>query len=260
MSQTDWRPSEIQLDRIAYRRQRTVRSATISAVSTLVLGTIVIVAVTRSPGWPRVKETYFDVSYGWQVLPGIAKGLWLNIRIMVVCEIFILIFAMMLAVARTLRGPVFFPIRAAATVYVDLFRGLPQLVVLLGCGFGIPALQLQGLPTSTTFWGAVALILTYSAYVAEVLRAGHGVGPSEPARGRPLARALARAVVALRRDPARRTPRHPGPAQRPRVAAEGHQPGLDPRRRRGDPDGADRHRQDVQLHAVRGRRRCCSCC
>ena len=106
---------------------------------------------------------------------------------MVVCEFFILIFAMILAVARTLRGPVFFPIRAAATVYVDLFRGLPQLVVLLGCGFGIPALQLQGLPTSTTFWGAVALILTYSAYVAEVLRAGmESVHPSQRAAARSL--------------------------------------------------------------------------
>jgi polar amino acid transport system permease protein len=187
VSQTGWRPSTTQLDRIAYRRQRTVRSVTISAVSTIVLGAIVIFAVTHSPGWPRVKSTYFDVHYGWSVLPDIAKGLWLNVRIMVVCEVFILAFAMLLAIARTLRGPVFFPIRAAATIYVDLFRGLPQLVVLLACGFGIPALQLQGLPISTTFWGGVALILTYSAYVAEVLRAGmESVHPSQRAAARSL--------------------------------------------------------------------------
>jgi polar amino acid transport system permease protein len=187
VSQTDWRPSATQLDRIAYRRQRTVRSVTISAVSTILVGAIVILAVTHSPGWPRVKATYFDVHYGWQVLPDIAKGLWLNVRIMVVCEVFILAFGLLLAIARSLRGPVFFPIRAAATAYTDLFRGLPQLIVILACGFGIPALRLQGVPSSTTFWGAVALVLTYSAYVAEVLRAGmESVHPSQRAAARSL--------------------------------------------------------------------------
>jgi polar amino acid transport system permease protein len=184
---TDWQPSATQIDRIAYRRKRTVRSVTVSAVSTIVVAVVLVVAVTHSPGWPRVRATYFDLHYGWSVLPGIAKGLWLNIRIMVVCEVVILVLAMVLAVARTLPGPVFFPIRAAATAYVDLFRGLPLLVVLLGCGFGIPALQLQGLPTSTTFWGATALVITYTAYVAEVLRAGmESVHPSQRAAARSL--------------------------------------------------------------------------
>jgi polar amino acid transport system permease protein len=187
MSQADWQPSTTQRDRTAYRRQRTVRSVTISALSTIVIGAVVIFGITHTPGWPRVKATYFDWSYGWSVLPDIAKGLWLNVRIMVVAEVFILAFAMVLAIARSLRGPVFFPIRAAATVYVDLFRGLPQLVVILACGFGIPALQLQGVPSSTTFWGGAALILTYSAYVAEVLRAGmESVHPSQRAAARSL--------------------------------------------------------------------------
>jgi polar amino acid transport system permease protein len=187
VSRTDWQPSVTQVERIAYRRKRTVRSATISAISTIVLAAVLVLAITHSPGWPRVKSTYFDVHYGWSVLPGIARGLWLNIRIMVVCEVAILVLAMLLAIARTLQGPVFFPIRAAATAYVDLFRGLPLLVVLLGCGFGIPALQLRGLPLSTTFWGAVALVITYTAYVAEVLRAGmESVHPSQRAAARSL--------------------------------------------------------------------------
>ncbi len=182
-----WQPSAVQQERIAYRRKRTVRSATISAVSTLVLAAVIIIVVTRTPGWPRVKETYFDVHYGWSVLPDVAKGLWLNVRITVVCAVVILTLGMLLAVARTLQGPVFFPVRAFATAYVDLFRGLPLILVLLLCGFGIPALQLGGLPISVTFWGPVALILTYTAYVAEVLRAGmESVHPSQRAAARSL--------------------------------------------------------------------------
>jgi polar amino acid transport system permease protein len=72
-----------------------------------------------------VQQTFFDASYGWQMLPEIAQGLWLNVRLMVVCEIGILILAMIVALVRSLRGPVFFPLRAAATIYADLFRGLP---------------------------------------------------------------------------------------------------------------------------------------
>ena len=182
-----WQPSTIQQERIAYRRSRTVRSATISAISTVLLVAIVVIAVTRTPGWPRVKESFFDVRYGWEVLPDIARGLWLNIQVMVVAEIAILILAMVLASLRTLRGPVFFPVRAAATAYVDIFRGLPLLIVILLCGFGIPALGLQGVTISARFWGTVALVLTYTAYVAEVLRAGmESVHPSQRAAARSL--------------------------------------------------------------------------
>ena len=88
---------------------------------------------------------------------------------------------------RTLRGPVFFPLRAFATGYVDLFRGLPLILVLLLLGFGMPALELQGTPTSVLFWGGTALVLSYSAYVAEVLRAGiESVHPSQRAAARSL--------------------------------------------------------------------------
>jgi polar amino acid transport system permease protein len=187
MSQPEWRPSAIEQIRIAHRRKRNARSATISAVSTVVVVAVLAFAITRTPGWPRVQQTYFALHYGWSVTPQVLKGLWLNVRIMVVCEVFILVFGLLLASARTLRGPVFFPIRAAATAYVDIFRGLPLILVILMCGFGVPALGLTGLTNSVLVWGCVALILTYTAYVAEVLRAGmESVHPSQRAASRSL--------------------------------------------------------------------------
>ncbi len=158
-----------------------------ATVSTAVLGAIFVLLLTNAPGWPRLRDTFFDVPYGWQVLPEIAQGLWLNLRLMVVCEIAILILALGVALIRTLRGPVFFPLRAAATVYVDLFRGLPLILVLLLLGFGMPSLRIGWLPSSALFWGCVSLILVYGAYVAEVLRAGiNSVHPSQRAAARSL--------------------------------------------------------------------------
>jgi polar amino acid transport system permease protein len=180
-------PSARQLDRLAYRRQRAARSAIIGLVSTVVVLVVVCVGLVNSPGWPRVKASFLDWDVAKASLPDILVGLWLNIRVMVVCAVFILIIGMALAVMRTLRGPVFFPLRAFATVYVDLFRGLPLLLVLLIVGFGVPGLRLQGLPSSVIFYGGLALVLTYSSYVAEVFRAGiESVHPSQLAAGRGL--------------------------------------------------------------------------
>ena len=182
-----WQPSLRQQERIAFRRKQSRRSVLIAAVSTIVLVVVLVVALTSSPGWPRVRSTYLDLNLGWDAFPDVLRGLWLNVRIMVVCEIFVLMFGLLLASARTLRGPVFFPVRAFATAYVDIFRGLPLILVILLCGFGVPALQLSGLTTSVLFWGCVALILTYTAYVAEVLRAGmESVHPSQRSAARSL--------------------------------------------------------------------------
>jgi polar amino acid transport system permease protein len=181
------RPSQQALERIAFRRKRTVRSVLVSLISTLVVVGVAVGGVVTSPGWPRVQSSFFD----WQVakasFPSVLQGLWLNVRVMVVCAAFILVIGMALAVMRTLRGPVFFPLRALATAYVDLFRGLPLLLVLLLVGFGVPGLRLQGLPASVVVYGGVALVLTYSSYVAEVFRAGiESVHPSQQAAARGL--------------------------------------------------------------------------
>jgi polar amino acid transport system permease protein len=182
-----WQPSEVQRERNAWRRRRALRSALIAALSTVVLVGALGFAIVSSPGWERVSETYFDWDKAVDSFPAVLAGLWLNIRVMLVCAVLILALSLTIAVMRTLRGPVFFPLRMLGTVYVDVFRGLPLLLVLFLLGFGGPALRLQGLPTSVLFWGCAALVLSYSAYVAEVFRAGiESVHPSQRLAGRAL--------------------------------------------------------------------------
>ena len=183
----DWQPSAIALQRKAFRRRRGQRSVLLAIVSTVVVIAVLALLLVNAPGWPRLRSTFFDVGYGWEVLPEIAAGLWLNLRLMVVCEILILVLALGIALIRSLRGPVFFPLRAAATVYVDIFRGLPLILVLLLLGFGMPSLRLDWVPSSALFWGCASLVLVYGAYVAEVLRAGiNSVHPSQRAASRSL--------------------------------------------------------------------------
>lgn len=159
----------------------------LAALSTLALVGVVGAVIVSSPGWPRVHETFFDLGRAREALPAVLSGLWLNIRVMLVCAVLIGIIGLGVAVLRTTRGAVTFPLRLMATAYVDLFRGLPLLLVLFLLGFGAPALRLSGLPSSALFWGACALVLTYSAYVAEVFRAGlESVHPSQRAAARSL--------------------------------------------------------------------------
>ena len=175
------------IDRVAYRQSRARRSTLIALVSTVVFAAVLLFAVTSSPGWPRVRDSFFNLRIGWDSLPALLDGLWLNIRVLVVCQVLILIFGLGLAAVRTLRGPVWFPLRALATGYVDLFRGLPLLICLYLVGFGLPGLRLSGMPTSPVLLGGLALVLIYSAYVAEVFRAGiESVHPSQLAAAKSL--------------------------------------------------------------------------
>ncbi len=174
-------------ERLAYRRSRTRRSTLIAMASTLVFATVVAFATMSSPGWPRVKDSFFNVRIGWDSLPALLEGLWLNIRVLIVCQVLILIVGLALAAARTLRGPVWFPVRALATGYVDLFRGMPLLILLYLVGFGLPGLRLSGVPNNPVLLGGLALVLVYSAYVAEVFRAGiESVHPSQLAAAKSL--------------------------------------------------------------------------
>ena len=175
------------IDRVAYRQSRARRSTLIALLSTVVFAAVLLLAVTSSPGWPRVRESFFNLRVGWESLPALLEGLWLNIRVLVVCQVLVLIFGLGLAAARTLRGPVWFPVRALAIGYVDLFRGLPLLICLYLVGFGLPGLRLSGVPTSPVVLGGLALVLIYSAYVAEVFRAGiESVHPSQLAAAKSL--------------------------------------------------------------------------
>ncbi|WP_374223883.1 ABC transporter permease subunit, partial [Streptomyces sp. ISL-11] len=161
-------PSARRLERERFKRARARRATAVAALSTLVTGTVLFVAVISSPGWPRTRETFFNGHYAREALPKVLDGLWLNLRLLVVCGAAVLVLGLLIAVARTLRGPVFFPLRALATAYTDFFRGLPLVICLLMVVFGVPALRLQGVTTDPVLLGGTALVLTYSAYVAEV--------------------------------------------------------------------------------------------
>jgi polar amino acid transport system permease protein len=179
--------SAIERDRQAYRRTQARRSTAIAAISTVVFAGALFFAVTRSPGWPRVRQQFFNLEIARESLPRILEGLWLNIRVLVVAEVLILIVGLAVAVTRTLRGPIFVPLRALAAGYTDLFRGIPLIILLYLIGFGVPGLRLQGVPTSVVVLGTTAMVLTYSAYVAEVFRAGiDSVHPSQRAAARSL--------------------------------------------------------------------------
>jgi polar amino acid transport system permease protein len=158
--------------------------ATVSSI--LVLGALAAVVVT-SPGWPVVQETFFDRAYGREVLPAVFEGLLLNIRLTIIGTVCIAILGLSLALARTSTAPALAPLRILATTYVDLFRGVPTLLVILLIGFGVPALGLSGVTSSVVILGTTAIVLTYSAYVSEVLRSGIlSVHPSQSAAARSL--------------------------------------------------------------------------
>ncbi len=179
-------PSTRQLERIAYRRRQAVRSVLLAAASTAVVGTLLAVGITGAPGWDRVKQSFFDLDAAGRHLPAILDGLWLNLKLLVVCASLALALGLLIAVLRTLRGPVFFPVRALATGYTYSFRGLPLIIVIYLFAFGIPGLRLQGTP-DVLWLGAAAIIVTYGAYLAEVFRAGiESVHPSQIAAARSL--------------------------------------------------------------------------
>ncbi len=168
-------------------RAEGARGVAIATISTLVVVTVVVVAILHSPNWPAVKQAFFDGEEFRRTFPDILHAFARNIAWFLLCEPIILVLALVLAILRSLPGPVFFPLRALATVYVDAFRGIPTILVIYLLGFGVPALQLPGVPTSAVFWGLVGLVLSYSAYVAEVYRAGiDSVHPSQTAAARSL--------------------------------------------------------------------------
>ncbi|UOQ89757.1 amino acid ABC transporter permease [Agromyces endophyticus] len=183
---TAWQPSELELDRRRFRRRQTRRSVLLSAISTVVFAVLIAWALIGSPGWEAVRQSFFDLDVAIASFPRILDGLWLNIQVLVAASIGVVLFALLLATMRTLRGPVFFPLRALAAGYTDLFRGVPLLIVLYLVGYGVPGLDFfPRVPVAV--WGTIALILTYSAYVAEVFRAGiEAVHPSQRLAARAL--------------------------------------------------------------------------
>lgn len=183
---TEYRPSELERRRQAYRRRQTAVSVAVAAVSTAVVGVLLYLAVTGAPGWDRVRATFLDPEVARDAFPDVLRGLWLNIRLLFFCALGALALGLGIALLRTLRPAVFFPLRALATSYTYVFRGAPLIIVLYLLTFGVPGLRLAGTP-SVLVLGGVALVVTYGAYLAEVFRAGiESVHPSQRAAARSL--------------------------------------------------------------------------
>jgi len=185
--QQAWSPSSRELERRNARRQISRKQFTIAGISSvLVLGALYTLIIT-SPGWQVVKETFFDLDYGRDVLPTVLRGLVVNIQLSFIGGFFIAVIALALALIRTTKSPALTPFRFLATAYVDIFRGAPLLLIILLVGFGVPALRIAGLTSNVIVLGTVAVVLTYSAYVAEVIRSGiMSIHPSQRAAARSL--------------------------------------------------------------------------
>jgi polar amino acid transport system permease protein len=169
---TPWSPSAREREREIYRKNLQARKRVIALISTvLVLGTFSAILLT-SPGWDSVKVTFFDLDYGREVFPTVIRGLVVNIQLTLIGGVAIGIIALALALLKTTKSPALTPFRFIATAYIDIFRGAPLILIILLVGFGVPALRIQGLTNNVIVLGTIAVVLTYSAYVAEVIRSG----------------------------------------------------------------------------------------
>ena len=182
-----WLPSPRELIRQERRKKIAQRKYLIAGFSTIVVLAGLIALVITSPGWEIVKKTFFDIEYGREVFPTVIKGIFLNIKLTIIGSFCIGAIALLLAILRTTRSAALTPFRLLATAYVDVFRGIPLLLVIFLIGFGVPALGLKGLTSNVTILGTAAVVITYSAYVAEVIRSGIlSIHPSQRAAARSL--------------------------------------------------------------------------
>jgi polar amino acid transport system permease protein len=175
-----WSPSDRERERRDVRRRLRARQTLIAVVVTVVVFALAGLGIVSSPGWPRVHETFFNGFHARKSFDAVLHGFWVNVKLFMICEPVILVLALAVALARSSRTPWLLPLRLVAVVYTDVFRGVPTILLVILLAFGMPALQLQGIPNSPYFWSGVALVLAYGAYVAEVFRAGiDSIHPSQ---------------------------------------------------------------------------------
>lgn len=178
--------SEVERERERYRAEQRRRSVLTSIGSSVGLVAIIVVTLKLSPGWPRVKESFFSPEYFAQAWPQVVDGLMLNIKVLCVAVVGVAILGTLLALIRVTTSPVMFPLRVLVRLYTTIMRGIPMLVVLYLIGFGIPGLGIFGRIDKSVL-GTIAVVMSYSAYIAEVLRAGfQDVHPSQRASARSL--------------------------------------------------------------------------
>ena len=163
------------------------RAALIATVSTVVFLVVAGLLIVNSPNWPEVRDQFFNPEAFRESWPDVLHGFWTDIKMFVIAVIAIPALALVLAVARSFRGPAFFPLKALAIGFIDVMRGIPMILLILLLGFGVPALDISGVPSGAMFWGVTALTLSYAAYTAEIIRSGIDAVPESQ-------RASARAI------------------------------------------------------------------
>lgn len=190
-----WTPSPREREREGLRRRLRRRSLTVASAATVVVLGGLLAALLLSPGWPDVQATFFSVEDARASFPAIAEGFVLNVQLFLIAEPLILVVALALALARQARAAWLTPVRLLAVAYIDFFRGVPTILLVVLFAFGMPALGLQGVPNSLFFWALMALVVSYSAYVAEVFRAGiESIHPSQLASADALGLSRAQAM------------------------------------------------------------------
>jgi polar amino acid transport system permease protein len=173
--------------RRSYRRERKRRSTLVAILSTIVFSVALWLGATHAPGWSSARETFLSGHEFRHSTPDIARGLLIDLKLLVICEPCILLLAVIIATLRTSVSPVLAPVRIGCALYVDLLRGCPMIILLFLSAEGIPSLRLHHVTNSALVWGAVAIIASYSAYVTEVIRSGiQSVHPSQRAAARSL--------------------------------------------------------------------------
>ncbi|MBA3606329.1 MAG: amino acid ABC transporter permease [Acidimicrobiia bacterium] len=177
------------------RRQRW-RSGGIAAASTVTVVVLVVVLVPKLAGWQSVRRSFFDGDAFRSIFPELLGPFWYDVQIFLWCAPCILAVGLLVAMARNVRAPALFPLRLFARLYTDIVRGVPVILWITLLGFGVPGtLQTREWYGRFIIWGSVALIITYSAYVAEVFRAGmDSVHESQRAAARSLGLSSAQTI------------------------------------------------------------------
>jgi polar amino acid transport system permease protein len=167
---------------------RSARTGTLVAViSTVAVATAAALLIGSSTAWPEVQRAFFSGRYFSDSLPQVTGAFLVNVELFLLAELLILPLGLLIALARSVTNPALAPLRYAAMIYTDFFRGVPSILVIYVLGFGVPTLNLPGMPRDPFFWALVTLVLIYSAYVSEVYRAGiESIHPSQERAARAL--------------------------------------------------------------------------
>lgn len=158
--------------RETYERQQRRRSILIGGVSLSAIVLSLVIFIPMAPGYEAVKRSFFNWGIFKKTFPTLLEAFLVDIMIFAWSLPLIAIVSLAIALARNTRNPALFPLRVFGAAYTDIFRGVPTILLIYLIGFGIPGLGLERPWNSPYIWGTVALVITYSAYIAEVLRSG----------------------------------------------------------------------------------------